>query len=145
MKGFRAYVIAVLLFALTVGMSSCASKGQTQDSTSNGNVTNPATETPPRASSGYPLSAYEINLYIDESDQGKTFTFGGTERFGFFLDERRHPLTALDISGCSFGHISNWSQNGTGRYPVGYEITGKGSCTVRNGDFSVQIVGRDGS
>lgn len=79
---------------------------------------------------------------IEETDSGKTFSFRETERFSVYLDAQRFPLGNMDTSNCKFfGYISNLSTNGPDNYPIGYEITGQGSCVLRNGAFHVKIVG----
>ncbi len=61
-------------------------------------------------------------------------------RFSICLDEVTHPLRRLDVGACPIGWVSNLSLAGPESYPRGYEVTGTGSCTLRNGDFQVQLV-----
>jgi hypothetical protein len=83
--------------------------------------------------------------FITEADIGKTFSYVDTGRFGICLDAKMFPLKNLDTSDCDrksiFGYVSNWSLQGPDNYPIGFEITGVGSCVVRNGTFHVRIVG----
>ncbi len=83
--------------------------------------------------------------FITEADTGKTFSYVDTGRFGICLDAKKFPLKNLDTSDCDrnsiLGYVSNWSLRGPDNYPIGFEITGTGSCVVRNGAFHVRIVG----
>ena len=81
--------------------------------------------------------------FITEADTGKTFSYKETSRFGICLSEKQYPLKDLDTSDCDsiMGYVSNWSLRGPNNYPIGFEITGIGSCVVRNGAFRVRIVG----
>lgn len=89
-----------------------------------------------------PAASDSRDPYITDDDDGDTFTFRNTSRFGFWLKESRYPFRELDVSRCPFfGHISNWSLEGPGRWPSGFEIAGPGRCTVRIRDFEVHIVG----
>jgi hypothetical protein len=63
-----------------------------------------------------------------------------TSRFSVCLDEATHPLRKLDVAGCPFGYVSNLSLAGPDSYPLGFEVTRKGSCMLRNGDYEVHIV-----
>lgn len=95
-------------------------------------------ESPQRSGSGSPGR----EGFITERDSGKKLTIEETTRFGFWLREADHPFEDLDISTCKFlGQVTNWSLEGPDRYPIGFQVTRAGSCTVRNGDFHVRIVG----
>jgi hypothetical protein len=81
---------------------------------------------------------------ITEKDDGATIHVGHlTSRFGICLDEDVHPLEDLNTDGCPFGYVSNYSLNGPDSYPIGFEVTAAGSCTVTNGNFRVTVVGDD--
>jgi hypothetical protein len=82
-------------------------------------------------------------FFITEADTGKTFSYTETSRFGICLDEKRYPLKSLDTRDCDsiMGYVSNWSLRGPDNYPIGFQITGVGSCVVKNGSFRVRIVG----
>ena len=81
--------------------------------------------------------------FISEGSSGARFPYDESERFGFCLDETKYPLKNLDTGDCRsiFRTVPSWSLNGPGHYPIGFEITGPGSCVVRNGPFHVQIEG----
>ena len=82
------------------------------------------------------------DTYLTESDRGRTIRIKETGRFGFCLDQDRHPFEELDTSDCDFfGEVSNWSLDGPLNYPVGYQVTGAGDCKVRDRDFWVRVVG----
>jgi hypothetical protein len=80
---------------------------------------------------------------ISELDSGGYFTYGKTGRFWFTLDPATHPLNKMIIT-CSDENIiekvPNLSVNGSDKYPVGYKALSPGSCTFKNGDFSILIV-----
>jgi hypothetical protein len=83
----------------------------------------------------------EFKSQITEANSGGEVQVGGeTTRFSICLDEATHPLSHLSTTGCPFGYISNLSVAGPDSYPIGYEVTAGGSCTVRNGNFAVKIV-----
>ena len=83
---------------------------------------------------------------ITEKDNGKTFSFRITSRFGINLDENKHSFENLDYDDCTIiGRLSNWSVQGPNNYPIGFQVVEKGICFIRNGDFEVQIIGIGGS
>jgi hypothetical protein len=128
-----------LLLIIVLAAGACSSNAQPTTST-NARPTNslsPETATPTEEGSRA--------AYITERENGRTVTFRETERFGFWLDEPRYPFAELDTNGCSFfAYVSNWSVEGPGRWPIGYQVNGSGQCTVRDRDFSVRIVGVGG-
>jgi hypothetical protein len=78
---------------------------------------------------------------VTEAAAGQQVQVGTvTSRFAICLDEAKHPLRELTVDGCPFGYVSNYSLNGPGNYPIGFEVTRSGSCTVRNGDYQVRVV-----
>lgn len=81
--------------------------------------------------------------FITEANTGEVFSYKETSRFGICLDAKRHPLKNLDTTDCKsmIGHVSNWSFRGPNNYPIGFAVTGAGSCVIRNGAFHVRIVG----
>jgi hypothetical protein len=81
---------------------------------------------------------------VTEADAGRDVEVAGvTTRFSVCLDEAKHPLRQLDTAGCPFGYVSNLSQAGPDSYPIGFEVTAAGSCTVHDRDYSVRIVTTD--
>ena len=81
--------------------------------------------------------------FITEANIGQTFSYKETSRFGICLNEKQYPLKNLNTDDCEsiIGHVSNWSLRGPNNYPIGFEVTGVGSCVVRNGAFHIRIVG----
>jgi hypothetical protein len=90
--------------------------------------------------------ATEIQGYKDMSDItlddiGQTFTFTVQSRFFVFLDDDKYPPGQLKCEPAwVMAYISNGSFRGPHRYPDYYEARKIGKCTLRNGDFSVNIV-----
>jgi hypothetical protein len=90
--------------------------------------------------------ATEIQGYKDMSDItlddiGQTFTFTVQSRFFVFLDDDKYPPSQLKCEPAwVMAYISNGSFRGPYRYPDYYEARKIGKCTLRNGDFSVNIV-----
>jgi hypothetical protein len=121
---------------------SCTTPRQT---TASGNPSpSPTNSSVPSTPSSEPSPQDSLDTRgdIEETDSGKTFSFRETERFSVYLDAKRFPLGSMDTSNCNFfGYISNLSTSGPDNYPIGYEITGQGSCVLRNGAFHVKIVG----
>jgi hypothetical protein len=58
------------------------------------------------------------------------------------VEASTHPLSELKYGGvgCPFSYVSNYSLNGPNNYPIGFEVTGQGECTVTDRDFRVRIV-----
>ncbi|MEK7616097.1 MAG: hypothetical protein AAB420_02745 [Patescibacteria group bacterium] len=85
------------------------------------------------------------DTYLKYSDNGTVLDLYDGTRFGFNLDIARYPLKNIKIA-CSdyasIGHISNWSLRGPDNYPIGYEVSGNGTCTWQNGDYKVTITTR---
>lgn len=83
----------------------------------------------------------EFKSQITEANSGGEVHVGGeTTRFSICLDEATHPLSRLSTTGCPFGYVSTLSLAGPGSYPIGYEVTAAGSCTVRDNNYAVKIV-----
>jgi len=81
------------------------------------------------------------NAAITLKSKGQTFTFTVTTRFSVFLDDEKYPIKALTCEPAwVMGYISNGSFRGPDRYPIEYEATTPGECTLRDGDFAVKIV-----
>lgn len=77
---------------------------------------------------------------LGEADNGKTFTYTPTSRFSTALDEKKHPLKDLRCEPDNIiGYVSNLSVNGPDNYPIGFEAVSNGTCTLKDGDFSVTI------
>jgi hypothetical protein len=78
---------------------------------------------------------------VTEADAGGDVDVGGVgARFSLCLDEAKHPLRQLVTAGCAVGSVSNLSVRGPDSYPIGFEVTGPGSCTIVDGDYHVRIV-----
>jgi len=78
--------------------------------------------------------------FIQEHDNGKTYTFTQTSRFGTYFDIDKFPINDWTCEPkWVMGYVSNWSFNGPNQYPVGYEAVFEGECELRNGDFAVTI------
>jgi hypothetical protein len=100
-----------------------------------------STTAAPHAGGSAAPKCSEFNAQITEADSGGEVNVGGeTSRFSICLDEAKHPLSQLGTAGCPFGYVSNLSVAGPDNYPIGYEVTAKGLCTVRNGDYQVRVV-----
>jgi hypothetical protein len=100
------------------------------------------------ASTSVPVAAAidcpEFHPSVTEADAGsEVHVEGAVARFSVCLDETKHPLRLLVTAGCPFGYVSNLSANGPDSYPIGFQVTAPGSCTIRNGDFQVRIVTTD--
>jgi hypothetical protein len=81
------------------------------------------------------------NAAITLESNGKTITFPVATRFSVFLDDDKYPVKALTCKPTwVIGYISNGSLRGPGRYPIMYEATAPGECTLRDGNFTVKIV-----
>ena len=77
---------------------------------------------------------------ITLEDNGRTFTYTVGTRFSVFLDDQAYPVQALQCGPESvIGYVSNGSLRGPDLYPIMYETTKAGSCTLSDGDFSVEI------
>lgn len=84
-------------------------------------------------------------IVITEAHANRTLIYNLTTRFGIDLDPSIHDFEELDYSSCGFiGYVSNWSINGPDSYPIGFEVTGEGSCVIRNGSFQVIVEGKQG-
>src|SRR4051794_30262246 len=142
--------VGLILGLLIAGCSS--SKPATQAPTSTANTGSSATAgSRPTAGAGTTATTgasstarrqcSEFHVQITEADSGGEVNVGGeTSRFSICLDERKHPLSQLSTAGCPFGYVSNLSLAGPDNYPIGYQVTSKGSCVVRNGDYQVRII-----
>ena len=76
---------------------------------------------------------------ITLEDNGKTFTYTITSRFGIFLDDELYPTKNFT---CEPEWVISWVSNYALRgrlYPIGYEAVIPGTCLLKNGDFSVTI------
>jgi hypothetical protein len=74
-------------------------------------------------------------------DNGKTFTYYETERFFVFLDDEKYPRDELVCEPQPvIGYVSNGDIRGPDLYPIYYEATRIGSCTLKDRDFAVRIV-----
>jgi hypothetical protein len=97
--------------------------------------------TPSTAGSDADGECSSMHPSVTEADAGGVVEIEGvTDRFPICLDEARHPVRRLDTTDCPFGYVSNLSLRGPDSYPIGFEATAVGSCTVRDGDFRVRIV-----
>jgi hypothetical protein len=82
-----------------------------------------------------------VHADVTEADAGSDVQVGGTtSRFSICLDDQKHPLGRLNTDGCPFGYVSNLSVAGPDSYPIGFEVTGAGSCTISDGDYKVRII-----
>ncbi|MFO7942825.1 MAG: hypothetical protein R6U51_00725 [Anaerolineales bacterium] len=87
----------------------------------------------------------EVQRYKEMADitletAGQKFTYRLGERLFIFLDDEDYPLEDLVCEpDWIMGYISNGSFRGPERYPIYYEATSPGVCTLHNGDFSVEI------
>jgi hypothetical protein len=77
-------------------------------------------------------------------DNGKTFTYYLTERFFVFLDDEKYPRSELVCEPQPvMGYVSNGDFRGPDLYPIYYEASKIGSCTLKDRDFAVKIVVKD--
>ena len=135
------WLVAPMLTCVACAASTAGSGvGVSDRSTSTLPPTSSTTAAPQAGGSAGPKCS-EFRAQITEADLGGEVHVGReTSRFSICLDEAKHPLSHLETAGCPFGYVSNLSLAGPNLYPIGYEVTGKGSCTVRNGDFYVRVV-----
>lgn len=120
-------VVRPLMLVLLLGVASCGSAG-------GGDTTAGSTAGPTEVG-----SCSDHPSDITEADAGREIRIP-MGRFSVCLDEETHPLRQLDVSGCPVGRVSNLSVAGPDQYPTGYEVTSAGACTLRNGDFHVDLV-----
>jgi photosystem II stability/assembly factor-like uncharacterized protein len=93
------------------------------------------------ASSAPTTDCSPFRALVTEADAGGEVDVEGVgTRFSICLDEASHPLRQLDTSGCALGAVSNLSVRGPDTYPIGFEATAVGACTIRDGDYEVRIV-----
>ena len=87
------------------------------------------------------MDCLALGALVTEADAGRQVQVRRvTTRFSVCLDEVKHPLRQLNTANCPFGYVSNLSVRGPDSYPIGFEVTDAGSCTVRDGDYQVRIV-----
>lgn len=64
-----------------------------------------------------------------------------TKRFFVFLDDEKTPRSELVCEPQPvMGYVSNGDFRGPDLYPIYYEATVVGSCTLKDRDFAVKIV-----
>jgi hypothetical protein len=104
--------------------------------------TGPDPATPsPVVTRGSTTDCAPFRALVTEDDAGRDVVVGGVgARFSVCLDEVEHPLRQLVTAGCAFGSVSNLSVRGPDSYPIGFEATAPGSCTIVDGDYQVRIV-----
>ncbi len=72
---------------------------------------------------------------------GQTFTYTITSRFFVFLDDEKYPIRDLTCDPeWVMGYVSNGSFRGPDLYPIYYEATIPGKCTLKDKDFAVSVV-----
>ncbi len=80
---------------------------------------------------------------IDETGDGKTYTYSPGSEFAIDLDPARHPRAALDSTDCDTklqAGVRRLNPNGTTAYPAGFLSSGNsGSCEIVNGSFTVRL------
>jgi hypothetical protein len=77
-------------------------------------------------------------------DNGNTFTYSLSERFFVFLDDEKYPRSELVCEPKPvIGYISNGDFRGPDLYPIYYEASEIGSCTLKDRDFAIKIVVKD--
>jgi hypothetical protein len=87
------------------------------------------------------IQGFKDRSEITLADRGQTVTLPVSSRFFVFLDDDRYPLSDLIVEPVGMLlYISNGSFSGPSRYPIYFEPLGTGECTLRNGDFSVDIL-----
>jgi hypothetical protein len=127
----RWFVVSLVLIAAGAACSSGSDESAVEATTS----------TVAESTTSVPVDCSNFHASVTEADAGREVQVGGmTSRFSICLDEARHPFRQLDVAGCPVGYVSNLSLAGPESYPIGYEVTAAGSCTVRNGDYQVRIV-----
>jgi len=78
---------------------------------------------------------------ITLENNGQTITMSNYRRFSVFLDDDKYPVRQLQCEPkWIMGYISNGSFRGPDLYPITFETTTVGECTLRNGDFAVKII-----
>jgi hypothetical protein len=84
---------------------------------------------------------YKESALITLGSKGQTITINLGTRFFVFLDDEKYPVKSLTCKpDWVMGTISNGSFNGPDLYPILYEATIPGRCTLQSGDFSVDII-----
>jgi hypothetical protein len=78
-------------------------------------------------------------LTVTEGFNGTTLDFSQGDNFSIFLIHTTYPKDKLQYKDCPIAYVPSLSTNGSENYPVGFQVIGKGSCTVSNGDFSFKI------
>jgi hypothetical protein len=74
-------------------------------------------------------------------DNGRTYTYTLTTRFFVFLDDEKYPVASMDcVPQWVIGSVSSGSLRGRDLYPIYYDASIVGSCTLKNHDFAVKIV-----
>ena len=139
----KAFLHALVLSLLLVILTSCAISPTPSQQTITATVT-------AQPASGGSVDSTELvmdiqwmknNAAITLESNGKTITFPVATRFSVFLDDDKYPVKALTCKPTwVIGYISNGSLRGPGRYPIMYEATAPGECTLRDGNFTVKIV-----
>jgi hypothetical protein len=139
----KAFLHPLVLSLLLVILTSCAISATPSRKTATITVT-------AEPDSGSSVNSTELvmdiqwmknNAAITLESNGKTITFPVATRFSVFLDDDKYPVKALTCNPTwIIGYISNGSLRGPGRYPIMYEATVPGECTLRDGDFTVKIV-----
>ena len=139
----KAFLHALVLSLLLVILTSCAISPTPSQQTTTATVT-------AQPASGGSVDSTELvmdiqwmknNAAITLESNGKTITFPVATRFSVFLDDDKYPVKALTCKPTwVIGYISNGSLRGPGRYPIMYEATAPGECTLRDGNFIVKIV-----
>ncbi|MCL5026828.1 MAG: hypothetical protein M1531_10110 [Chloroflexi bacterium] len=85
---------------------------------------------------------YSQKYEITEADNGKTFVYPITSRFGIIPDQRKYPRESLSIK-CSqngvLGSISNIPSVPPPLYAVRYEGVMPGKCALADDDFRVIV------
>ena len=95
-----------------------------------------------RAPSTPAQTAVEGQYEIRATDNGRIFEYPITSRVSVILDENKYPKNNLSCSPEGLlGSISNIPSVMAPLYVVRYEILTTGQCLLRDGDFSVVIVG----
>jgi hypothetical protein len=136
-----------MVLVVIVAFSACGADGEgsAETTTSSAVPTTPEVTSTAEAPEPQDLPTDPLGcsgtVEITEESSGQRIEVGQeTSRFSICLDPVVHPLADLRTDGCPFGYVSNYSLNGPDNYPIGFQVTGVGSCTVRNGDFQVEIV-----
>ncbi|MEJ2601190.1 MAG: hypothetical protein P8Z00_22860 [Anaerolineales bacterium] len=74
-------------------------------------------------------------------DNGRTYTYTLTNRFFVFLDDEKYPVDGMKCEPKPvIGSVTSGSFRGRGLYPIYYDASIVGSCTLKNHDFAVKIV-----